>query len=239
MSAFLKPITDLMFSVMQFFYGLTGNYGVAIILLTVAVRVIILPLTIYQMKSMKAMQELQGPMKELQKKYKDQPEKLNQEMMQLYRTHGANPAAGCLPMLVQMPIFWALFLMLESPQATQIFLKAPPFLWMHLNQPDQYYVLGILVGGVTLLQNLLGGIGGTGMPVQGGQQKIMMWGMPILFGWIAVRFPAGIGLYYVTSTLFGVIQQGIYPGFGKRRAANLQKGAAQVETGGEKRKNNR
>lgn len=237
MTQLLKPIIDVMTVCLNWFYGLTGNYGVAILLLTLAMRIIILPLTIYQMKSMKAMQELQGPTKELQKKYKDQPEKLNQEMMELYRKHGANPMAGCLPTLVQLPIFWALFGTLEQMN----WAASPVFLGLHLNQANNI-ALGVFVGLVTLLQSLLGGLGGMGTPpqgAQGSQQKIMTYGMPLLFGYFAIKVQAGVGLYYVASTLFGFVQQAIYPGFGKRRAAIMAKGAAQVETGGEERKDDR
>ena len=123
--------------VLEWFYGLTGNYGWAIIALTLVVRIVILPLTVYQMKSMKRMQEVQPLMKELQEKYKDQPEKLNQEMMQLYREKKVNPFSGCLPLLIQMPFLYAIFAVLNA-----INLQDAMFLGFNLNV--SFWPLGVL-----------------------------------------------------------------------------------------------
>lgn len=190
-------------SLLQWFLDLTGSYGLAIIFLTVAIRILILPLTIYQTRSMKKMQEVQPLMKELQAKYKDEPQKLNQEMMGLYKEKGVNPFAGCLPLLIQMPFLYAIFAVLNN------FDPAPhstAFLWADLHTKD--YVLAGLTVASMFAQSWLSGMGNDP------NQKMMMYLMPIMFGWITFQMPrSGVVLYWVISTVFGLVQQGIYPGF--------------------------
>jgi YidC/Oxa1 family membrane protein insertase len=194
----------------------TGNYGVAIIILTVAVRVIILPLTIYQTKSMKKMQEVQPFMKELQAKFKDQPEKLNKEMMELYKTKGVNPFSGCLPLIVQMPFLYAIFAVLQNFDPSPYY---PGFLWIaDLNAKDPY-LAGLTVVSM-FVQSYLSGAGNDP------NQKIMLYMMPLLFGYISFQMPqSGVVLYWVISTVFGLIQQSIYPGFPRFKTDVGAKGA--------------
>lgn len=195
----------------------TGSWGWAIILLTLAVRVVILPLTVYQTKSMKKMQEMQPKLKELQEKYKDQPEKLNAAMMEMYKSEGANPFAGCLPLLIQMPFLWAIFAVLQSTFPKD---AVEPFLWFNLAAADPFYILpGITIASM-FLQSWLGGVG------TDPNQKMMMWMMPIFFGWVTVKMQSGVVLYWVISTIFGLIQQAIYPGFPRMKGAPGTKGAA-------------
>lgn len=203
-------MTDLM----AWFLQMTGNYGVAIILLTIAVRILILPLTIYQTKSMKRMQEVQPRMKELQTKYKENPQKLNEEMMNLYKTEGVNPFAGCLPMLIQLPILWALFAVFQAfdptsvvdPVTGQAGVYTYQFLWADLSQKD--IPLAIMTVLSMFAQTYLSGMAADP------NQKMMTWLMPIMFGWISFTMPqSGIILYWVVSTVFGLVQQAIYPGF--------------------------
>lgn len=212
-------LTRPMVQTLEWFLALTGNYGLAIILLTVAVRVVILPLTIYQTKAMKRMQEVQPLMKEIQAKYKDQPEKLNQEMMGLYRNHGVNPFSGCLPLVVQMPFLYAIFAVLS----TFTNVADPSFLWIpDLNMKDPTMVLPILTTVTMFVQSWLSGMGNDP------NQKMMLWLMPLLFGYISFQMPqSGVVLYWVVSTLFGLAQQAIYPGFPRLKAqgANGEAGA--------------
>lgn len=199
-------LTGPMASSLQWFLDVTGNYGLAIILLTVVVRVVILPLTIYQTKAMKKMQEVQPLLKEIQTKYKDQPEKLNQEMMKLYKTQGVNPFAGCLPLLIQMPFLYAIFAVLSNfPTGT----ADPGFLWIpNLNEKDPLFILPALTVASMYVQSWLSMLGNDP------NQKMMMYLMPILFGWITFQMPqSGVVLYWVISTIFGLAQQAIYPGF--------------------------
>lgn len=190
------------------FHGFTGNWGVDIILLTVAVRVVILPLTLYQTKAMKKMQEVQPEVKRIQELYKGQPEKLNKEMMDVYRKHGVNPLAGCLPTLVQLPFLWALF---NTLRAEDLFTGAAGFLWVpNLASPDPLYMMPVLTAVTTFWQSYISGQGNE--PTQ----RMMLYLLPLMFAWFTISFPAGVALYWVVSTLFGIIQQYIYPGVVRR-----------------------
>jgi YidC/Oxa1 family membrane protein insertase len=201
------------------FIGWTHSYGVGIILLTLAVRVVILPLTIYQTKSMKRMQEVQPLMKEIQTKYKDQPEKMNQEMMALYKTEGVNPFSGCLPLVIQMPFLYAIFSVLQHyTPPTGI---ATGFLWVNsLSAPDQYYILPALTVLSMFVQSWLTGV------ATDPNQKMMTYMMPLLFGWFTFKMPAGVVVYWVISTVFGLVQQAIYPGFPRLKGTPGAKGEA-------------
>lgn len=200
---------------LEFFKGFTGSYGMAIILLTLAVRVLILPLTVYQMKSMKKMQELQPLLKEIQTKYKDQPEKLNQEMVGLYKNHGYNPFSGCLPLLIQMPFLYAIFAVLNGMfQPGEVI----PFLGMNLNAPN------LVLAGITVASMFLQ----SWLTMQGTDQsqKFMMYFMPLMFGYITFNMKSGVVLYWVVSTIFGLVQQAIYPGFPRFNKGTGAKGEA-------------
>lgn len=211
----VQPMTKLL----EVFLKFTGNYGLAIILLTVVVRVVILPLTVYQMRSMKRMQEVQPLMKEIQEKYKDNPEKMNQELMALYQREKVNPFSGCLPLLVQLPILYALFAVFNAFDPTK-FNYTYQFLWADLSQRD--IPLAILTVVSMILQQYL-----TGMGTTDPNQRTMMWIMPIMFGWIAFTMPtSAIVLYWVVSTFFGLIQQAIYPGFPRFKGSLGSKGEA-------------
>ncbi len=208
---------------LDWFLHVTGNYGVAIILLTLVVRAIILPLTIYQTKAMKKMQEIQPLIKGLQDKYKDQPDKLNQEMMALYKTQGVNPFAGCLPLLIQMPFLYAIFGVLQN--FTVVPPMSPSFLWIaDLNAKDPLFILPVITVVSMFLQSYLSGAGNDP------NQKIMLYLMPLLFGWISFQMgQSGVVLYWVISTVFGLVQQAIYPGFPRLKPAVDAKGAAKAK----------
>lgn len=212
-------LIDPMMTMIKWFMEITGSYGMAIILLTVVVRIVILPLTIYQTKSMKKMQEIQPRIKELQTKYKDNPEKANQEMMEMYKKEGANPFAGCLPMLIQLPILWALFEVFRVFDPVALGYSTQ-FLWADLAVKD--IPLAIMTVVVMFLQTYLSGGVATDQ-----NQKIMTWMMPLLFGYIAFTMPtSGIVLYWVVSTAFGIVQQAIYPGFPRLKGGPGAKGEA-------------
>jgi YidC/Oxa1 family membrane protein insertase len=212
-----------MHNVISWFMNTTGSYGVAIILLTIVVKVITLPLNIYQANAMKKMQVVQPLMKEIQTKYKDNPQKQNEEMMKLYKEHKANPASGCLPMLVQMPILWAMFAVVNT------FLPAGVgphdvinFLGFNLNGLGRdNLVLLVLSVVIMLAQTWL-----SMAPNADRSQQLPMLIMPIFFGYITLNMKAGVILYWVTSYLFTLIQTAIYPGF-----ARFQKPKAGVKGG--------
>lgn len=206
-------------SLLNWFHGFIPNYGIAIVLLTVVVRTALLPLTLKSMRSMKKMQALAPELKELQEKYKDDQQELSRRMMELYRERGVNPFSGCFPLLLQMPIFFALYRMLWNAFE----LRGAPFLWVDdLSQPDRLFptpFLGHLplVGQWLEYFNLLPLLMGAALivnmkvmpaaPVQNPQQKAMMTIMPIMFTVFCYPLAAGLNLYVLTSTLLGMGQQ--------------------------------
>ena len=207
MAAILKPFISVMEIGMTYFYNLTGNYGWAIVMLTIVVRVVILPLTLYQQRSMRKVQALQPKVKELQAKYKSEPERLNKELMELYRNEKANPVMGCLPLLIQLPFLWGLFDTLKN----YAYQGTPTFFWisdLHANTKvaDPYYILVILTALATLWSTYTSGVSAD--PTQ----KTMMYVMPLLFAYFTLNFPAGVALYWVVSTLIQVAQNYVYPG---------------------------
>ncbi len=203
-------LVELMKSALTFFYNITvkagvPNYGLAIILMTIVIKMLLYPLTVKQVKSMKAMQDIAPKMKALQEKYKDNKEKLQREMAQLYKDAGVNPLAGCLPLLIQMPFFIAIFFAIREYS----YVSDPSFLWIKnlaqgtsLQDPsDPYYILPALAAITTYVSTKQT----TTDPSQ--QNKMILMFMPIFIGWITITFPAGLGLYWVVSNIIQIIQQ--------------------------------
>ncbi|SMB87524.1 protein translocase subunit yidC [Desulfonispora thiosulfatigenes DSM 11270] len=195
-------------SIINLLYGFTDTLGVpsyalAIIILTVLLKLALYPLTVKQMTSMKGMQEIQPKVQALQKKYKNDKEKLNKAVMELYQEYNVNPIAGCLPMIVQMPILIALFTALRDFDF--VHAAHASFFWIDsLSNPDPYYILPVLVGVATFFQSKLT------TPQGGANQQnmaLMLYFMPIFIGWISMKFPAGLGLYWVVFNTLGVVQQ--------------------------------
>ena len=199
-----EPIENLMAFILGVLYRLTenfgfGSYGLAIILLTVLIKIILYPLTVKQLNSMKAMQKIQPELKKLQEKYKDKPQMLQQKMMEIYQKEGVNPLAGCLPLLIQMPILMAMYYALYNFNYGEI---APTFLWLpSLSEPDPIYILPLLSAFTTFLQQKIS------MTEMTPQTKIMMLLMPLFIGWISLNFPSGLVLYWVTMNVVQIIQQ--------------------------------
>lgn len=189
---------------LTFFYNITvsvglANYGLAIILLTIAIKIAMYPLTVSQIKSMKEMAFIQPKMKELQEKHKGNPEKLNKELAELYKTHKVNPLSGCLPLILQMPFLIAIFYAIRDYQ----YVGEPSFLWMsNLAAPDPIYILPVISAAATFFQTRM-----STAPEQMEQQKIMLIFMPLFILWISISFPAGLVLYWAVSTLVQIIQQ--------------------------------
>ncbi|MFH1222947.1 MAG: membrane protein insertase YidC [Pseudomonadota bacterium] len=190
-----------MLELMKFFYKVIPNYGVAILLLTLLVRLIMFPLQHKSMKSMKKMQELQPHIKALQEKYKGDKAKVNSEMMQFMKTHKVNPMSGCLPMLLQLPVFIALYNVLAS--SVELY-HAPFIFWLHdLSIKDPYYVMPILMGIMMFLQQKM-----TPNPTMDPTQaKMMLYMLPVIFTVFMVSLPSGLTLYIMFSTLLGILQQ--------------------------------
>ncbi len=185
--------------VLKFFYRYTHNYGIAIIILTVLIKVLFHPLTRKQMESMRQMQKLQPKMKAIREKFKDDKERLNREVMDLYRTHKINPLGGCWPMLLQIPVFFALYRALLN----SIELRHAPFMfWIQdLSEKDPCYITPIIMGATMFLQQKM-------TPAAGdpNQQKMMMF-MPLIFTFMFLNFPSGLVLYWLVNNVLTIGQQ--------------------------------
>jgi YidC/Oxa1 family membrane protein insertase len=195
----LSFIIDPLYSVLTWIHDNAGvSWAVSIILLTILVRVVLIPLTVKQYTSMRAMQKLQPQMKELQAKYKDDKQKLNEEMMKFYKENKVNPFGSCLPLLLQMPIFMALYFMLVN----QPFESDNSFLWIsNINESSQ--VLVLIYMATQLVSSLL-----LSTAVDK-SQRILMILMPLGIGifFLFSNFPAGVLIYWVTTNLWTIAQQ--------------------------------
>jgi YidC/Oxa1 family membrane protein insertase len=202
---FFGPISVIFLKAMRWIYGAVGNWGVTIILLTVAIRILLFPLMHTSTVSMRRMQKLQPKVKEIQAKYKKKkadPQaraKMNQEMMALYKVEGVNPMGGCLPMLVQLPILWALYrLFLQAIELRH----APFFGWiLDLSAKDPLYITPILMTATMWLQQKLA------PQVGDPQQQRIMRMLPFVFGFMFLQFPSGLVLYWLTNNVLTIIQQ--------------------------------
>ncbi|MBW1807984.1 MAG: membrane protein insertase YidC [Deltaproteobacteria bacterium] len=189
---------------LKVFFSLVGNYGVAIIFLTIVVKLILLPLNQKSMKSMKEMSKLKPMMDDLKKKYPDDKQKLNQEMMAMYKTNKINPMGGCFPMLLQMPIWIALYRMLYS----SVELYQTTFIrgWIDdMSFRDPYYIMPIVLGATMFLQQKL-----SPTSADSQQAKMMMYAMPVFFTFIMLYLPAGLVLYIFVNSLLSIGHQLVY-----------------------------
>ena len=184
--------------------GMSSGSGMAwvlsIVLLTILVRIAIIPLFLKQIRSSRAMQAIQPEMRKIQEKYKNNPQMLQQKTGELFRNAGVNPLAGCLPLLVQMPILMGMYYALFNftfPSAA-----AAAFFWLpNMSEPDPLYILPVLSALTTFLQQKM-----TSTEMNA-QMKIMMTVMPLFIGWISLKFPSGLVLYWVTMNVVQIIQQ--------------------------------
>jgi YidC/Oxa1 family membrane protein insertase len=221
-------VAEPMLRVLKLLHGVTGNYGWDIVLLTIFIKVLFIPLTQKSYKSMQELQKLQPQMKKLQEKYKDDRAALNREVMELYRRHKVNPLGGCLPMLLQMPVFIGLY----NALFYAVELRHAPFaLWINdLSAPDRLPpvpqpalatiadvdiripVLTLLMGVSMIIQTRMTPASGDPM-----QQRMMMF-MPVVFTVMFVSFPAGLVLYWFVNNVLTIVQQGMI-----QRAAQAKK----------------
>ena len=190
-----KPLLTLM----KFLHGIFGNWGVAIIALTIVMRLLMLPFNIMSFKSARAMQKIQPQLSAIREKYKGDPMAVNRETMALMKEHNANPLSSCLPMLIQIPIFFALWKTIGS--SIEIY-QQPFFGWINdLSSYDHFFVLPILMGITMFFQQKL-----TPTTMDPMQAKILNF-MPLLFSIFMISLPSGLTLYNFISALFGVVQQ--------------------------------
>lgn len=208
MSQIINPIAEVLAQILRLLFSLTGSYGLAIILLTVFIKVVLHPLTRKQLRSMKEMQYLAPQVQALREKYRDNPQQMNVEMMNLYRAHNVNPFGGCLPLVLQIPILWGLFAVLRRQD---IFGDAK-FLGIPLNDAPHVFplwtapafqhpvllIFPLLVGVATYFQQR--------MSVTDPAQARMFIFMPVMVAYFATLYPVGLSIYWIVSTLASILE---------------------------------
>ena len=196
---FLWWLAQPLFYLLTFIHGWVNNWGIAIIFLTIIVKSLLYPLSAASFRSMAKMRKLQPEMARLKERYGDDKQQFSQAMMALYKKEGANPLGGCLPMLLQMPVFLALYWsLMESVELRQ----APFFLWIHdLSAMDPYFVLPILMGISMFLTQMM-----QPEPPDPIQAKVFKM-MPIMFTFFFLWFPSGLVLYWFSNNLLSILQQ--------------------------------
>lgn len=253
----LDIIVNPFITILLFLYQiLGGNVVLAIVIFTILVRLATYPLTIKQQRSAKAMQELQPELKKLQEKYKNDRERLAQEQWELYRKHGVNPLAGCLPLLIQLPIMLGLYRAIVAtlaatptqlldlanrlwvPALSSYVPLANKFLWLNLAVPDPLYVLPVLVVVTTWLQQKLmmpaapSGSSGNRQADQTAQiTRQMMLIMPLMFGFFSLSFASGLSIYFIASNLIGIGQYALMGQIDVRRMFGLKARQAEADAG--------
>lgn len=197
--SWLKWLAMPLLIILKFLYGYVHNYGVAIIILTVLIKIVFWPLGNKSYESMKEMQKIQPKLQELREKYKNDRQRLSQETMALYRAHKVNPMGGCLPMLIQIPVFFGLYKTLLYA----IELRHSPFIWWikDLSDKDPFYITPIIMGGTMWIQQKMTPMGGDPM-----QQKVMLW-MPVIFTFLFLNFPSGLVIYWLFNNILSIGQQ--------------------------------
>ncbi|MCK4672828.1 membrane protein insertase YidC [candidate division WOR-3 bacterium] len=192
----MGPISRIILLVFNFFYSIIRNYGFAIMLFAFLIKSVFFPLSKKMIQSQHKMQMIQPEMKKLQKKYKEDAQRLNQEMMHLYKTYKVNPFGGCLPLLIQMPIFFALY---QTLITSIEFRQAPFIFWItDLSFKDPYYILPIAMGVMMLVQSLF--------TVVDPRQKFMVIIMPVFMVFIFLNFPSGLQLYWFTYNILTLVE---------------------------------
>lgn len=240
----LEPMVNLLVLLYSLLFN---NFALAIVGLTILIRLLTYPLLGQQLRSLKAQQELAPQLQALQKKYAKEREKLTEETMKLYREHGVNPAAGCLPMLIQMPIWIGLYQSIyqvlgETPEQLinlsqhiyhsvpffyEIVRRAIPlnsrFLWLNLARPDPYYILPVLVVVTFWLQQKMTTLPSAN-PEQASMNQTMSIMMPLMFGFFTLQVSSGLAIYWVVSGVLGIIQQYLVTGPGGLRIPMVASG---------------
>jgi YidC/Oxa1 family membrane protein insertase len=226
----VSPLVNVLIVLSSFLFN---NFGLTIIVFTIIIRAAMYPLTIKQLKATKAMQSIQSQLAELQKKYAKDRQKLAQEQLKLYKQSGMNPAGCLLPMLVQLPVWIALyqaiikvlgaapedFLSLSRYLYTAwpaVFSEVPlhsNFLWLDLASPDRLYILPLLTGASMWVQQKMTTLPSAD-PRQQQQSQMMLWMMPVMFAVLSMTFPSGLALYWVASNVIGIVMQYFVTGWG-------------------------
>jgi len=226
-------IVNPLLNLLVFIYSIVGNYGVAILLFTVFIKVVTLPFSMQQQKAMKKQAAVAPELEVLKKKYGKDQQKYQQEMMKIYKERGINPLGGCLPMLIPWPIFVAFYQSVQSVMSTQpesfmqlsqhimpaLASQVPvreTFLWLNLARPDPLYILPVLAVATTWLQQKMMAMPSTDAQAQSMNQTMGIF-MPLFMGYITMSFASGLAIYWVAFNIVGIIQQYFVTGWGELR----------------------
>lgn len=196
---FVIPLSDLL----DMFKNLTGNYGWSILIVTFIVRLVIFPISWKQQKSMEVMKKLRPQMEKIREKHKNNPQKAQEETLKLFHANNYNPAAGCLPILIQIPIIIALFQAIMRNSH----IAETSFLYFKMGSPDPYYLLPILAAVTTYIQTAITGAGAAG---NGPQMNMLLIVFPIMVFFLSLNFPSALVLYWIYGNIFTIIQYAIF-----------------------------
>jgi YidC/Oxa1 family membrane protein insertase len=219
---FFSPVAKILVSILLFFHSLVGNWGLAIIFMTICLKLALFPLAIPGIKSSVGMRRLRPQMDEISKKFKDDPSAKGLAQMELYKKNGVSMFGGCLPQLAQMPVWWAMYTTLQ----TAVEMYHTKFLWFSdLSEPDKFFILPLILGGLGFLQARI-------MPQQPGQdpqqQKMMMYMMPAIFTAMMLFLPAALGIYMTTNSILGIAQALLVEKFAAKAMQSAAKGEIKV-----------
>jgi YidC/Oxa1 family membrane protein insertase len=200
----ISAIARVMAYILQFVNGLVNNYGIAIILVTLLLKIVLLPTGIKQHRYMKKNREIQPKLKALQEKYKGNPEELQKQQMELFKRENVNPFSGCLPTLLQMPIFFGWFTLLRDPAKFGVAMAGTKFLGLELSTvvSQQGTLALIIIVAITALSTYWQ----QAQVATDASQKGMLYIMPLFMAWITATLPFGLAVYWMSNTLFGIIQ---------------------------------
>lgn len=227
---YFTPVARFLVKILSFFYGIIGNWGIAIICMTFCLKLALFPLSLKQIKTTLAMRKLKPEVDALNEKFKDDAQAKNLAMMELWKKHGVNPFGGCLPQLVQMPVWFAMYTTLQ----TAVEMYHVKFLWFSdLSAPDKLFILPLVLGGLMIVQQRI-------VPQQPGmdpvQQKMMMWMLPIVFTVMMLFLPAALGVYMLTNSLIGILQQVVVEQVAPRPGKDTDPGGPTKTKDGQKAK---
>lgn len=210
MGSLINPIIEFLIQILVFFHdNVYPNYGVDIILLTIVVRIAMSPLTFTQIRAQSQIQKIQPQINKIREKYKNDKEKMNQEIMSIYRENKINPLSGCLPLLLQLPVIFALYMMIQKYAP----INVESFLWLNeLGKPDPYYILVILFVVTSFITQQ--------MTITEPSQKFINYIMPIAMGILFIRFPAALFIYFDTSNIWQLGERFIIKRFLKKGKKN-------------------
>lgn len=194
---------------------LAGSYGLAILAVTILIRLAVLPLMMKQLKSSRAMQAIQPELQKIKEKYKNNQQKTQEETIKLFQRHNVNPLAGCLPVLIQMPILLAFYQAIMRNES----VRTHDFLWMALGSPDPYFILPVIAAATTYFQSKMIGAGAPQNP----QMQMMLYIMPAMILVIAITLPSALSLYWVFGNIFTIIQTFFIKGSAPAAAQEVKK----------------